>query len=96
MTFVVKGRTEEPSTQTHEDIFISPLGVTVVGVTSTFKDGGTEYAIYIEDTENPEEFDVVGVYDMSPAGEHDSMSATFIATRTLEIVADILNKARLS
>lgn len=86
---VVRTRIEEPENQVHEEIFSSPLGVTVSGVTTTFKDGTVENAIYLDSTEDPEKFDVVGVYDNTEAGRHQSQATAFVIVRTLEILDEI-------
>lgn len=85
----VKSRMDEPAKQTHEEIFSSPLGVSVVGVTTTFSDGFIEYSVYLEDRESPEKFDVLGVYDGTPVGENQSQATSFIAMRTLEALAEL-------
>lgn len=89
MMRIIKGRKDEPANQTHEEIFSSPLGVSVVAVTSTFSDGAVEYVVYLDNADDAESFDVLGVYDGTPAGEIQSQSTAFIAIRTLEVLAEL-------
>jgi hypothetical protein len=89
---VVRSRNEEPANQTHEELFTSPLGLSVTRVVSTFADGQGEIAIYLDLTESPSVFDVIGVYDNTPSGQGQSESTAFIAIRILEVQAELKNR----
>lgn len=84
---------EEPAHQTHEEIFASPLGVTVVGVTTTFKDGRVECSVYLDSDKDPEVFECIGTFEDTEEGRTLSKSAVSVVVRTLEALADIAGRA---
>lgn len=90
---VIRGRKDEPASQTHEEIFSSALGVTVVGVKTTFHDGQVENTVYLDCTGNPEIFDVVGVYDDTEAGRNQFQATAFVVGRTLELLSELKARA---